>query len=118
MSVDLAVWSSKPFVLPDQLPHTKLWERHPMQWGFDGSGWHVLVLLASRSERDTPEGAVLQRIPDASHVAYVTLEPIGADQAGYAFFETVVRALARASSGVWVDPNGEAYAHDEGAVGQ
>jgi hypothetical protein len=116
MSMDLEVWSSKPFVLPGQLPHAKLWERHPMEWGFDGGGWHVLVLLATRSERATPNDAVVQRIPDASHVAYVTLEPIGADRAGYAFLETVVRALARAASGVWVDPNGEAFAHDEGAM--
>jgi hypothetical protein len=118
MSVDLEVWSSKPFELPSQLPHAKLWERHPLEWGFDGGGWHVLVLVANRSERYAPSGAVLQKVPRASNVAYVTLEPIGADRAAYAFLETVVRALALATSGVWVDPNGEAHLHDEGQLEQ
>jgi len=72
------------------------------------------VLPALRSDKDAPDTAVLQKLPDPSHVAYVTLEPIGADHAGYAFLEKVVRGLARATDGVWVDPNGQAYAPDEG----
>jgi hypothetical protein len=56
--------------------------------------------------------AKCRRYP-ASHVAYVTLEPIGADPAGYAFLEKVVCGLARATGSVWIDPNKQAYAHDE-----
>lgn len=114
MSMDLSVWSSKPFDLPDQLPRAKLWVRHPHEWAFEGAGWQILVMPTQRSARDAPSGSVLQKIPNASHVAYVTLEPIGADHAGYVLLEEVVRALARATSGVWVDPNEEAFAHDEG----
>jgi hypothetical protein len=131
MSMDLSVWSSRPFDLPVQLPLPKQWKvytlnlpmnsetsedqrRHRQEWAFDSVGWQVLVLPARRSEDNVPEAAVLQKLPDASHVAYVTLEPIGADQAGYAFLEKVVRGLALATGGVWVVPNGQAYAHNEG----
>ena len=51
----------------------------------------------------------------AAHVAYVTLEPIGADKAGYKMLEDAVRELSRQSGGVWTDPNGEPYSHDEGS---
>src|SRR5262245_38465986 len=114
MSMDLCVWSSRPFELPDQLPQQRPWIRYPNEWGFDGKGWYVSVLPTQRSENEAPSDSVLQKIPDASYVAYVTLEPIGADRAGYHFLEAVVRALARATAGVWVDPYGEAFAHDEG----
>jgi hypothetical protein len=114
MSMDLSVWSSRPFDLPGQLPQAGLWTRFPHEWDFDGVGWHVTVMPAQRTERDAPNSSVLQKNPTAAHVAYVTLEPIGADRIGYAFLEKVVRTLALAASGVWVDPNGEAYAHDEG----
>jgi hypothetical protein len=114
MSMDLCVWSSRPFELPDQLPQQRPWTRYQDEWGFDGKGWYVSVLPTQRSEQDAPSDSVLQKVPDASYVAYVTLQPIGADRAGYRLLEEVVRALARATSGVWVDPYGEAFAHDEG----
>jgi hypothetical protein len=114
MSMDLCVWSSTPFELPGQLPQAKSWVRYPAEWDFEGAGWIVSVIVAQRSEDDPPSDPVLQKVPDASHVAYVTLQPIGADRAGYDFLEEVVRTLARITSGVWVDPHGEAFAHDEG----
>jgi hypothetical protein len=114
MSMDLSVWSSRPFELPGELPLAASWVRYPEQWVFESGAWQVLVTPAQRSERDRPNEAVLHKVPDASHVAYVTLEPIGADQHGYGFLEEVVRALARASAGFWVDPWGEPFAHDEG----
>ena len=94
--MDLLVWSSRPFDLPDQLPEPKMWIRYRNQWAFEKKGWQVLVLPARRSEANVPEpeAAVLQKLTVASHVAYVTLEPIGADRA--AFLEKVVRGLALA----------------------
>jgi hypothetical protein len=107
--MDLFVWSSRPFDLPNQLPEPKLWTRYQHEWAFEAKGWHVLVLPTLRSDKDAPDPAVLQKLPDASHVAHVTLEPIGADRAGYAFLEKVVRGLALATDGVWVDPFGQAF---------
>jgi len=114
MSMDLSVWSATPFELPGQLPRAGSWVRHPEEWQFESSGWLVTVLATGRSDCDLPSDAVLQEVPDASYVAYVTLEPIGADQEGYDFLEEVVRTLARATAGVWVDPNGGVFAHDDG----
>jgi hypothetical protein len=115
--MDLSVWSSKPFELPAQLPDPRSWQLDVKEWCLEGVGWRISVMPTERSKLDTPESAVLQRLPDASHVAYVTLEPIGADDMGYRFLEKVVRGLARATSGVWVDPSGSAYCHDEGDFG-
>jgi hypothetical protein len=58
---------------------------------------------------------ILSKFPAATHVAYVTVEPIGADKAGYAMLEEVVRELSRQTGGVWVDPDGEPYSHNEGS---
>jgi hypothetical protein len=112
MSVDLSVWSSKPFELPGQLPQPGSWQHFAKEWCFAGDGWHVLVMSAE----DRPSSAVLQKLPDAAHVAYVTLEPIGADSAAYILLEKVVRAVARAADGVWVDLNGSAHFHNEGKL--
>ena len=117
MSMDLSVWSSRPFDLPEQLPHAELWKRYDDQWAFESKGWQVLVMPARPYQTDPPDlpnSAVLLRLPGVSYVAYVTLEPIGADHAGYALLETVVRSLALATGDVWVDPNKKVYAHDEG----
>src|SRR5215475_3724552 len=48
MSMDLCVWSSRPFELPDQLPQQRPWIRYPNEWGFDGKGWYVSVLPTQR----------------------------------------------------------------------
>src|SRR5262249_58234479 len=110
-----AEWSSKPFKLPEQLPQAGQWTRYPSQeWAFNSGRWQVLVLAAQRTGDNAPDSSILVKIPDAVHVAYVTLEPIRADRDGYALLQKVVRALALATAGVWVDPYGEAYAHDEG----
>ena len=110
MSMDLSVWSSKPFELPSQLPQPSSWQHYPKEWCFAGNGWHILVMSAE----DRPPSAVLQKLPDAAHVAYVTLEPIGADRVAYDLLEEVVRAVSRATDGVWVDLNGSAHLHSEG----
>lgn len=111
MSMDLSVWSTQPFKLPAQLPKSTAWKRTGKEFAFSGKGWHVLVLL---SDEDEPDENIVGKLPGAAHAAYVTLEPIGADAAGYKMLEDVVRDLARQSRGVWVDPNGEPYLHDEG----
>jgi hypothetical protein len=111
MSMDLAVWSTRPFNLPAELPKSSEWKRTGEEFAFSKKGWHVLVLL---SDEDEPESNIVEKLPGAAHVADVTLEPIGADAAGYKMLEEVVRELARQSGGVWVDPNGEPYLHDEG----
>ncbi|HEY1787287.1 MAG TPA: hypothetical protein VGJ73_03990 [Verrucomicrobiae bacterium] len=111
MSMDLAVWSARPFNLPAELPQSSAWEHAANEFAFSGKGWHVLVLPSE----DEPDEEVVSKLPDAAHVAYVSLEPIGADAAGYKMLETVVRDLARKSNGVWVDANGEPYRHDEGS---
>jgi hypothetical protein len=116
MSMDLSVWSALPFELPNQLPQSQSWHRYPDEWCFESTSWVVSVIASVSSERDRPPHAVLQRLADASYVAHASLEPIAAGLAGYRFLEEVVRALARATSGVWVDPNGSAFAHDEGQL--
>ena len=113
MSMDLEVWSIGEFDLPPQLPSADRWQQFDDEFAFDGGVWQVLVL----SEPSEPSSSVSQLLPGATHVAYVTLEPIGAGPDGYDFLEKVVRTLARESLGVWVDPNGSAYRHDEGNFG-
>jgi hypothetical protein len=63
MSMDLSVWSSRPFNLPDQLPEAKLWILYQDEWAFDAMGWQVLVLPALRSDKDARDTAVLQKLP-------------------------------------------------------
>jgi hypothetical protein len=110
MSMDLAVWSARPFKLPAELPDSKAWKRTGKEFAFLKKGWQVLVL----SSEDEPEDNIVEKLPGAAHVAYVTLEPIGAGPDGYKMLETVVRDLARQTGGVWVDSNGEPCLHDEG----
>jgi len=76
----------------------------------DGGTWQVLVVVA----QDKPDGPVLEKLPAASSVAYISLEPLGAGPEGYAALETTTRHLAEVSRGVWVDPSGTVYRHDEG----
>ncbi len=110
MSMDITVWSECRFDLPEQLPDADTWARDGSEWAFEGDGWHVLVLTAD----DGPDESVLERLPNARHVAYVTLEPIGAPHPGYAMLERTIRSLANAVDGLWIDPFGKVNAHDEG----
>ena len=109
--MDLAVWSTRPFDLATQLPQSGAWKRYDREFAFEGNGWHVLVLCSD----DEPDEIIVSKLPGAAHVAYVTLEPIGADAAGYKMLEEVVRELSRKSGGVWTDPDGEPYFHNEGS---
>ena len=111
MSMDLEVWSAQPFDLPKQLPSSRTWEQNGEEFAFLGKGWHVLVQCY---DGDEPDENIVNKLPGASHMAAVTLEPIGADAAGYKMLEEVVRELARQSGGVWVDPYGEPFLHNEG----
>jgi hypothetical protein len=110
MSMDLAVWSAQPFDLPKQLPKSNSWKRTGKEFAYSGKGWHVLVMCSD----DEPDENIVSKLPGAAHVAYVTLEPIGADKAGYKMLEEVVRELSRQTGGVWTDPDGNPYLHDEG----
>ena len=109
MSMDLAVWSTRPFKLPAELPKSSEWKQNGKEFAYLKKGWQVLVLCS----KDMPDENIVEKLPGAAHVAYVSLEPIGAGPDGYKMLETVVRDLAR-KSGVWTDPDGEPYSHDEG----
>lgn len=111
MSMDLQVWAARAFEIPGQLPRAERWVDYNEEFAFDGGAWQVLVL----TEASEPSDLVSEKLPGASHVAYVTLEPLGASDAAYDFLEEVVRKLARDSAGVWVDPSGTPYRHDEGS---
>ena len=111
MSMDLEVWSSERLQLPASLPRSSDWQRLGDEFSFQGEGWLVNVL----TEPGSPDESVAEALPDAAYVAYVTLEPIGADAAGYEFFEQVVRSLARQSDGVWLDSEGIPRRHDQGS---
>ena len=108
--LDISVWSECPFDLPKQLPDADTWARDGSAWEFEGDGWHVLVFTAD----DRPDESVPELLPNAKYVAYVTLEPIGAPNAGYEMLERTTRSLAHAVDGLWIDPNGNAHPHDEG----
>ena len=111
MSMDLSVWSTRDFDLPAALPQSGLWKRYDHEFAFEAEKWQVLVL----AEQSEPDPFVIEKLPGASFVAYITLEPIGAGPDGYDFLEAVVRSVARESGGVWVDALGTAaYFHDEG----
>jgi len=111
MSMDLEVWSVCPFDLPHSLPKADSWSAEGNDWVYDGVAWQILVVPSE----DQPRESVARRLPGACHVAYVTLEPIGAEASAYILLQEVTRSLARQTGGVWVDPSGMAYSHDEGA---
>ena len=111
MSMDLTVWSTRDFNFPAELPQSGLWKRYDEEFAFEEDEWQVLVL----SEQSEPEPSIVNKLPGANFVAYISLEPIDAEAAGYAFLEEVVRSTARAVGGVWVDPDGAVYFHDEGS---
>ena len=111
MSMDLAVWSTRDFNFPAELPRSALWKRYDEEFAFEEDQWQVLVL----SEESDPDSSVVHKLPGANFVAWISLEPIGAEPDGYAFLEEVVRSVAREVGGVWVDPNGLAYFHNEGS---
>ena len=111
MSMDLAVWSTREFNFPEDLPRATMWTRYDDEFAFEGDGWQLLVL----SEESEPDAPVVNKLPDANFIASITLEPIDAGPDGYAFLEEVVRSLAREVGGVWVDPNGTAYFPNEGS---
>ena len=111
MSMDLAVWSTRDFNFPAELPRSTLWKRYAREFAFEEDRWQVLVL----SEQSEPDPSVVHKLPGAKFVAGISLEPIGAEPDGYAFLEEVVRSVAREVGGVWVDSYGFAYFHDEGS---
>lgn len=112
MSMDLEVWSELEFDLNSWLPAEEGWEQSGDEWSCEGEGWQVLV---NRDQAEERPASVTGVLPGANYIAYITLEPIGADPKGYAFLEEIVRRLARNGQGVWVDPSGEAFGPDEGS---
>ena len=110
MSMDLQVWSAQPFKFPEQLPKADSWKRWEDSWQYDGANWLINVSI----EEDEPDDSVTGKLPTAKHMAFVSLEPIAANAEGYAFLEEVTRGLCRQTGGVWVEPSGEVYFHDEG----
>jgi hypothetical protein len=110
MSMDLAVWSTRDFNFPAQLPRSSLWKRYDEEFAFEADQWQVSVLF----EESEPDPMVVSKLPDANFVAWISLEPIGAGPDGYAFLEEVVRSVTLEVAGVWVDANGQVYFHNEG----
>jgi hypothetical protein len=110
MSVDLEVWSSKSFELPKVLPQSDRWNEMAGEWAFEAAGWQVLVI----TDEDEPSESVAEALPGATHVAHVTLEPIGATKDAFTFLESVVRSLAKSNNGRWVDADGHVHRHAEG----
>ena len=111
MSMDLSVWCSNDVKLPSQLPSSTEWHNYDNEWAYEGDGWQVLAMEGN----ENPTKEIKTKFPKASKIIYVTLEPIGADKVGYDLLEKVVRTLAKSCGGVWVDPNGKAYFHNEGS---
>lgn len=111
MSIDLAVWSTRDFNFPAELPQSTLWKHYDEEFAFEEDQWQVLVL----SEQSEPDPSVVHKLGGANFVAWISLEPIDAEPDGYAFLEEVVRSVAREVGGVWVDANGLAYFHNEGS---
>lgn len=112
MSMDLEVWSENQFDLETVLDNYNQWDKYGDELSYDGDGWQVTINLEMT---DQPANAVLEKRPSAKYVAYTSIEPIGANEHGYRFFEETVRALARGSKGLWVDASGEAFGPDEGS---
>jgi len=96
MSMDLEVWSAQSFNLPGQLPRSNFWNLESDEWVYNSGSWQILVMATD----DEPHASVLKKLPGANSVAYVTLEPIGADAEGYALLEEVIRNLAKENNGV------------------
>jgi len=111
MSMDLEVWSENPFNLETMLIESNKWEKFGDEWAYEGNGWQVLINI---EESNDSSDSVQSFLPSPNYVAFISLEPIGADSSGYLFLEKTIRGLAKESNGVWVDPNGEAFRPGEG----
>ncbi len=124
MSMGVDVWAAEPFDLPAQLPASEKWNVYEVpipklgnitNYAYESDGWQVLVTLCELRKPTPPDSIRLLDGFDA-HVAVVALEPIGADETGYAMLEQTVRALASATNGRWIDPaNGTAYDANAGS---
>ena len=125
MSMDLQVWSRKPFDLPAQLCESGAWTSYPApsavrasgeSYAYETESWQVEVLTGTAKSNPVPN-SIKAISPELLHVAFLTLEPIGADADGYAFLERTVRELARRNDGRWLGPDGlHAYSANEGTL--
>jgi hypothetical protein len=138
MSMDLSVWSEECPELPRGLPDVDHWQPPEAAseasepdvdldlvpemgqreldgpWYYEAEGWLIEVLTCLVEDpRIVPE-EVRKKLPLPKHVAYVTLQPIGAGRDGYEMLEKVVRGLAREYRGVWANMDGVAFLPDEG----
>jgi hypothetical protein len=138
MSMDLSVWSEQRPELPRGLPEADRWQPPEVSseanWphadlaeltetderGLDGPWYYVtenwlveVLIFLVEDPRHIPED-VRAKMPSAKHVAYVTLQPIGAGRDGYEMLERVVRRLACEYAGVWPDMDGAAFTPEEG----
>lgn len=122
--MDIDIWAAEPFDLPAQLPGPQNWNVYEVpipklgtvkNYAYESDGWQVLVTLGELRKR-TPPDSVRSLDGFGAHVAGVSLEPISADDSGYAMLEETVRALARATNGRWIDPlNGTAHDAEAGS---
>ena len=92
MSMDITLYTAGSVALPDDLPEPNAWKNYgDADWFYETDAWQVLVALDSESE--IPEEALdLNR--SLRVTIPITLEPIGAEQAGYDFLDRTVAALA------------------------
>ena len=114
--MELSVWSSEPFDLPSPLPEKDKWECYPAEWCYSGRGWQVLVSAVDAADEPVPN-SVTNAMPEVKFVAYVTLEPMEADQQGYRMLVDVVRSLARSVNGLALDAHKQPFDIDSGKFG-
>jgi len=109
--MDLSVWTECEISLPSNLPDSKAWVSYEDNFAYENDKWQILVMSG---EKEKPNNSILKKNPKAKNVYYITLEPIGAEIAGYKFLEKVTRSLAKYCGGVWVTPDGVGYFYNEG----
>jgi len=99
MSMDIIIYATCALSLPGDLPQPEAWKNYGgTDWAYETETWQVLVDLDKEFkipvEAKTLKGDLSITIP-------ITLEPIGANEQGYAFLEkTTQQIIKKCGSGV------------------
>ena len=106
MSMDVVVWVGCSLTLPDDLPDSDNWKRYEYEgwvhYEYFTDEWLVNVGTAEK-ELLTEEIKTIRSDIDRGYV--VSLEPIGANAAGYKFLEDVILTTVKNCGGAVVqDP--------------
>ncbi len=105
MSMDLIFYTTCALSLPADLPDSEAWKNYGgSDWAYEAESWQVIVDIDKTFE------IPIEALKIKKHLNItipITLEPIGANEAGYRYLEkTAQHIINKCSGGVLEDPSG------------